>query len=182
MTITLREPWTVESFLAWEDKQEGRHEFDGTRVIEMTGGSRAHQRIVINLMRFLEDMLDPNPFDAVQGMRIHLGRKVRAPDIAVCSGRIPDRLKTLRDALVTFEVVSDETAEIDQNDNRLDYASIPSLQRYIIVEQTRAEVTNIQKTMSGWTEATLTSGIILLPELGIDLPLDAIYRGFKFSD
>jgi len=182
MNVILHEPWTVERFLAWEDKQEGKHEFDGVRIIEMTGGSRAHQRIGSNLLRFLEDFLDLQKFDVVQEMRIKMGRKVRYPDITVCSGRIPDRLKTLRDALVTFEVLSDETAEIDQNDKRLDYASLPSLQRYIIIEQTHAEVTNIQKTPSGWTETTMNSGTIPLPELGIDLPLDAIYRGLKFGD
>lgn len=55
MNVALRDPWTVERFLAWEDKQEGRHEFDGVRVITMTGGCRAHQRIVFNLLRLLED-------------------------------------------------------------------------------------------------------------------------------
>jgi hypothetical protein len=42
-------PWTTESFLAWEDKQEGKYEFDGRKVIPMTGGSFAHQDIVFNL-------------------------------------------------------------------------------------------------------------------------------------
>lgn len=37
MNLVLREPWTVDRFLAWEDRQEGRHEFDGTQIIEMTG-------------------------------------------------------------------------------------------------------------------------------------------------
>jgi Uma2 family endonuclease len=60
MNITLREPWTIDRFLAWEDKQEGRHEFDGSRIVEMTGGSRAHRRIISNLIRLLEDALDPD--------------------------------------------------------------------------------------------------------------------------
>jgi hypothetical protein len=53
MNIVLREPWSVERFLAWEDMQEGKHEFDGSRIIEMTGGSRTHQRIILNLTRML---------------------------------------------------------------------------------------------------------------------------------
>lgn len=39
MDTLLREPETTESFLAWEDGQDGKHEFDGARVIPMTGGS-----------------------------------------------------------------------------------------------------------------------------------------------
>ena len=41
MDTVLDRPWTMERFLAWEDRQEGRHEFDGQQVIPMTGGSLA---------------------------------------------------------------------------------------------------------------------------------------------
>ena len=64
MNLVMREPWPVERFLFWEDAQEGKHEFDGTRIIEMTGGSRRHQRIVFNLMRLLAERLTPDLFDA----------------------------------------------------------------------------------------------------------------------
>ena len=47
MSTPLRESWTVERFLAWEDKQEGRHEFDVATMIPMTGGSRNHQKSLI---------------------------------------------------------------------------------------------------------------------------------------
>jgi hypothetical protein len=41
--------WTTESFLAWEDRQQFKYEFDGQRVIQKSGGSVAHQRIVANI-------------------------------------------------------------------------------------------------------------------------------------
>jgi hypothetical protein len=41
--------WTTETFLAWEDRQEFKYEFDGQRVIPITGGSITHQRIVANV-------------------------------------------------------------------------------------------------------------------------------------
>jgi Uma2 family endonuclease len=80
MNIVLREPWSVERFLAWEDTQEGKHEFDGSRIIEMTGGSRTHQRIIFNLMRLLVDRLDPGAYDAVQEMRLEVAGKIRYPE------------------------------------------------------------------------------------------------------
>ena len=46
MDTVLDRPWTTDSFLAWEDRQEGKHEFDGRHAIPMTGGSVAHQEIV----------------------------------------------------------------------------------------------------------------------------------------
>ncbi len=39
---------TVEQFLAWDDQQEGKHEFDGKDVVEMVGSAAAHEFIVAN--------------------------------------------------------------------------------------------------------------------------------------
>src|ERR1051326_615351 len=49
MDTVLDQSWTTETFLAWEDRQEGKHEFDGREIIPMTGGTLAHQRIIGNL-------------------------------------------------------------------------------------------------------------------------------------
>lgn len=177
MNVALRGPWTVERFLAWEDKQEGKHEFDGRRVIPMTGGSRDHQRIVFNLLRLLADALDPDRFDAVQEMRIRIGRKVRYPDVAVVAGPVPGQVKTLGEALVLFEVLSDTTAGTDRRDKRAEYAEVPGLRRYILLEQAPAPATVLERTAEGWAETKATTDLAL-SELGIaPLPLAAIYRG-----
>jgi Uma2 family endonuclease len=99
----------------------------------MTGGSRAHQRIVFNLIYSLEDNLDPAQFDPVQGMRVDVGGKIRYPDISVCAGIIPGKVKTLRDAIVTFDVLSDETADTDRDQKRHDYARLPGIQTYVLL-------------------------------------------------
>ena len=177
MNVALRKPWTVEQFLAWEDRQEGRHEFDGIRVHEMTGGSRAHQRIVSNLVRILEDALDPDRFDAVPEMRLDVGGKIRYPDVSVVSGRIADAVRTLRDALVLFEVLSDETASIDRGEKRDEYARLPGLRRYVLLEQGRMAATVFERSEGGWLELEPNSGMLDLPELGIALALAAIHRG-----
>ncbi len=38
-------PITLAEFLAWEERQELRHEFDGFAPVAMTGGTRAHETI-----------------------------------------------------------------------------------------------------------------------------------------
>jgi len=153
MAIVLREPWTVERFLSWEDGQEGRHEFDGTRIVEMTGGSRAHQRIVHYLVRPPEDRLDPARFDAVAEMRI------------------------------VVEVLSADTAGTDRGEKRLDYARLPGLCRYILVEQDRAAVTILERTSDGWAESEIAgaAGAIALPEIGVELTLAEVYRGVSLT-
>ena len=181
LNLVLREPWTVERFLAWEDKQEGRHEFDGTRIFGMTGGSRAHQRIVLNLVRLLEDVLARGRWDAVQEMRLALEGKVRYPDVAVVAGRIPNTTKTLRDAVVLFEVLSEDTAPTDRHEKRAEYARLPGIRRYVLLDQDRVAATVLARVPEGWAEAGLTEGCLDLPELGVSLPLASIYRGLGFG-
>ena len=49
MSVGRRKPMSLEEFLAWEERQELRYEFDGLRPIAMTGGSSAHARVQRNL-------------------------------------------------------------------------------------------------------------------------------------
>ena len=69
MDTVLEQPWTTERFLAWDGQREGKHEFDGRRVLAMTGGSLAHQRIVMNLCFALMGLLGERPFTVTQEMR-----------------------------------------------------------------------------------------------------------------
>jgi hypothetical protein len=38
-------PMTLAEFLAWEERQELRYEFDGFAPVALTGGTRAHDAI-----------------------------------------------------------------------------------------------------------------------------------------
>jgi Uma2 family endonuclease len=176
MNVALREHWTVERFLRWEDRQEGRHEFDGAQITEVTGGTRAHQRIVFNLVRQLVDRLDPSRFDAVQEMRIVFEGRVRYPDVAVVRGPIPEQTRTLSDPVVLFEVVSPDSAAVDYGAKREEYFLLASLQRYVVFEQTAAKATVY--TRDGASEATIS---LHLPEIGLELIFSEVDRGLTLS-
>ena len=57
MNVAMQKPWTIEQFLAWEEKQELRYEFDGARPIAMTGGTFEHDAIQVNLVTALSTRL-----------------------------------------------------------------------------------------------------------------------------
>ena len=40
MDVALRKPMSLAEFLAWEERQELRYEFDGFRPVAVTGGTR----------------------------------------------------------------------------------------------------------------------------------------------
>lgn len=67
-------------------------------------------------MRWLDELLDSTAFDAMQEMAVNLRRKLRYHDVTVCVGRIPNEVRTFRDALAAFEVLSLDTVAIDRHD------------------------------------------------------------------
>jgi Uma2 family endonuclease len=176
MDDVLLEPWTVERFLTWEDEQEGKHEFDGTRIIPMTGGSRKHQRLVQRLVSLLEESLDLDRFDAVQEMRLQIGDRARYPDVSVVEGAIPDRQKTIHDAVVLFEVLSDDTAAIDRQAKRDEYAMLASLRCYVLLEQDSMVATVLTKTSAGWDESRVEGGMLDIPEIGITISMTELHH------
>jgi hypothetical protein len=50
MNVALPPAWTIERFLAWEERQQLRQEFDGVRPVAMAGGTAAHAAIQRNLL------------------------------------------------------------------------------------------------------------------------------------
>ena len=75
MDDVLDRPLTTEAFLAWEDRQEGKYEFDGRDIIPITGGTFAHQDIVFNLRGLLGRLLAGQPYRVGQEMRLRIGRR-----------------------------------------------------------------------------------------------------------
>ena len=182
MDTILDRPWTTESFLAWEDRQEFKHEFDGQRVIPMTGGTIAHQRIVFNLCLALMGLLEGKPLMAVQEMRLRVGRQIRYPDVLICAGALEQTTRTLTDAIALFEVLSDDTATTDRVQKLIDYAAVPSLRAYVLLEQTTAAATLFQREPgSEWIASAHTEGALILPGIDVTLPLADLYRGLTFA-
>ncbi len=176
---TLPRLLSVDEFLRWEDRQEGKHEFDGETIIPMTGGSRAHQRIVMNLVAALEARLEPasSGYEVIQEMRLRIGRRAaRYPDVCIVRGPVADTVKTLDDALVVFEVLSPETEATDFGAKAREYAELPSFRAYVLIDQSRAHATVV--TPGGTTEADTAVDLTFAGLLGdrpVVLPLSAIY-------
>jgi hypothetical protein len=57
MNLTVRKPMTLAEFLAWEERQAQRYEFDGSEPVAMAGGSLAHAAIQRNLALALGNLL-----------------------------------------------------------------------------------------------------------------------------
>jgi Uma2 family endonuclease len=114
MNIALRRPMTMEEFLAWEDRQELRYEFDGFQPLAMNGGTVAHSTIHLNLMGALANRLRGKlcrPHGS--HLKIEVAGRIRYPDAFVVCSSAPNNARVVTDPVVIFEILSPSTAHDD---------------------------------------------------------------------
>ena len=185
MTIALRKPLTRAQFLAWEDRQELRFEFDGVRPIAMTGGTEAHAAIQRNLITALTTRLRGQPGRPYGSeLKVQTAESIRYPDAFVTCTLLDPRSKIATEPVVVFEILSESTASTDLVIKNDEYRRTPSICRYVVLQQTSSAAIVFSHRGGEWA-TDLISGpdaVLPLPEIGIDLPLGEIYDGILFPD
>ena len=189
MADAFAKPMILESFLAWEERQELRYEFDGFRPIAMTGGTFAHARIQVSLLRTLDNRLDGKPCKAVGSeMKLQTATGIRYPDAFVVCSPIPLNATLAHDPVVIFEILSPSTANDDLGAKKAEYEALPSVQSYIVLQQTHrsaqvfrrvGETTSDDEKTGEWTFEFIfgPDAAIALPEISVTIPLAEIYDG-----
>ena len=184
MTTALAQSVTVEQFLEWEDRQESRHEFDGTRIATMTGETRAHSSIQVGLLRALGNHLDGKPCHPHGSeLQIKMAASIRYPDAFVTCTPVPPKATFATEPVVIFEILSESTGSNDLGIKRLEYQATPSVQRHIVLAQTHRVAHVFRRVAESWeVEIYLGSDAILdMPEIGIAVPLAEIYKGIALA-
>jgi Uma2 family endonuclease len=179
MSIALHEPMTLAEFLAWEEHQQSRFEFDGFHPVAMTGGTVAHNRIMRRVHRLLEQQPDGTscePFGP--DVKIIADGRARYPDAVVSCSPQPDQSQIIEDPIVVFEVLSESTSITDRNEKLREYQATPSILRYVILEQDSIGATVFVRRSNEWSVSTIRlGGVLRMPEIDVEISLDALYTG-----
>src|SRR5208282_5610611 len=185
MNLALRQPMTLAQFLEWEERQPLRYEFDGIGPVAMTGGTLAHARIQRNLAFALTGRLRGKPCEFLgSDLKIKTtDDHVRYPDgFVTCTGG-ENASTVVSDPVVIFEVLSPSTAGKDRIVKAREYQATPSVERYVMLEQTRIGATVHVRAQDGWSVLVLKDDDILaMPEIGLAIPLTEFYEGLAFED
>lgn len=183
VTVALRQPMVKEEFLAWEERQELRYEFDGVQAIAMTGGAYEHDAIQVNLVTALATRLRGMPCRAHgNSIKIEVAGRIRYPDAFVTCSPVPRGAMVLYDPVVVFEVLSEGAARTDHLVKNREYASTASIQRYVMLEQGAAVASVFTRVDGNWAGAVVGDDVILdMPEIGISIPLLDLYQGVDLS-
>lgn len=175
----MRKPMTVEEFLAWEEAQELRWEFDGVAPVAMTGGTVEQGLIQANLIRALGNGLRGGPCRVLGShVKIAVAGSIRYPDALVVCTPTARGATVITEPVVVFEVLSPSTASVDHIVKNQEYRDTPSIRRYVMLEQDRVGATVFSRDGDDWVGHVAANDAVLdLPEISITLPLAELYEG-----
>jgi Uma2 family endonuclease len=179
MSTALAKIMTLDQFLAWEEKQELKYEFSHGEVRLMTGSTVVHDTVRGAIFASFWTQLKGKP------CKVHIDIKivcpsgnVRYPDVAVDCGSNSQKNTRLVAPTVVVEVLSPSTQMIDYTLKSRDYASVPSIDAYLLVNPNEPQVDVMRRTEIGFLPVEQYSAledVIDLPSIGVSLKLSDIY-------
>jgi Uma2 family endonuclease len=183
MTVVVRRSMTVEAFLAWEERQELRYEFDGFEPVAMTGGTAGHSAIQRNLYVALGTRLRGRACQPyTSDLKIAVAGSIRYPDAFVVCSPVAARATVVADPVVVFEILNPSTTAIDRVVKNEEYRDTPSIQRYVMLEQVRQAATVFSREVNDWVGHVMSGDVLLaMPEIEIEVPLAEVYDGIAFE-
>ena len=173
-----------EEYLTWERKQPFKNEYHNGQIIVMSGASRSHNRITVDITIQLGNQLMDSACEVFASeMRVRTSPEVSYfyPDIIVVCGEPrfeDDTFDTLLNPIIVIEVLSPSTAAFDRGEKFEQYKQIASLEEYILISQDRVRVEHYCRQGMQWIHNTLQSleDMLSLVSIECEVPLHAIYR------
>ena len=186
MNVTLRLPrMTREQFLHWAARQEAPFEFDGFEPVPMTGGNVNHARLCRNLTIALGARLVGTGFELLPEAGIAtVGDAVRYPDVLITNASVKGTERLTPAPIIVFEVLSPTSGRTDRHVKLREYAEVPSILRYVIVDNLGSYLSVFARPAADvpWAATSVAAGETLdLPEVGIKLPVDEVFQGVEFA-
>lgn len=181
---------SIDEYLALEEVSEERHEYVAGQIFAMTGGSKPHNIISLNIATALRARLKKERGCTVYMADIKV--KVSAvnsfyyPDVMVECGAFDKTGVYVEQPIVLFEVLSKSTASTDRREKQIAYRQIPSLKQYVIIHQSRKRLEVSRRIGDDdWSIQELSGTETLVLDSCFDQPvsisMDEIYEDIDFD-
>lgn len=177
--------YTAEEYLELEESADYKSEYYKGDIFAMAGASVNHNRIVGNLHTALNLALSDSKCEAfMSDLRIYVEAVdlFTYPDITVVCDQpkfYKNRDDTITNPLVIFEVLSESTKNYDRGDKFEFYRTLPSLQEYVLVDQSKVHVEHFYLTAERhWllTDYNSTEDVLKLVKIDFAIPVKEIYQ------
>ena len=185
MSTTTRR-YTLDEFYDLLQQSHARHEYVDGEIIEMVGGSAAHNQLFFNLTCQLVYHFNRPGYHVSLGntcVKIPGADRVFFPDAAVVVGtveRAPRQLETILNPKVVFEILSPSTEQFDRGEKFADYKQIQDLEYYVLISQDELLVERFVRQSNGeWLSDAVTErqASIRFESLDWTLSLSDLYKG-----
>jgi Uma2 family endonuclease len=189
MSSLLKAKYTREQYLALERQAEHKSEFLNGEIFAMSGASREHNRITVNVGSGLHTQLRGRPCETfISDMRVEVSTTglYTYPDVVVVCGdpHFEDaNVDTLLNPTLIVEVLSPSTEAYDRGEKFAHYRRLPSVKEYVLVAQERCRVERyVRQENDQWllSEASDLSDTIVLASIDCRLPLAEVYDRVTF--
>ena len=175
--------YTAEEYLTLERSVSYKSEFHDGQIYAMTGASREHNLITVNIARELSVQLKRRPCEAyMNDMRVKAAeaRSYHYPDIVVVCGtpQFEDaQVDTLLNPTLLIEVLSPSTEAYDRGGKFAHYRKIPTLCEYLLVAQDQPSIERYVRQGDVWilSEAVGLEASAPLQSIGCILSLREVY-------
>jgi len=175
--------YTAEEYLTLERSASCKSEFHDGQIYAMTGASRRHNLITVNIARELSVQLKKRPCEAyINDMRVKAAeaRSYHYPDIVVVCGtpQFEDaHVDTLLNPTLLIEVLSPSTEAYDRGGKFAHYRKIPTLREYLLVTQDQPSIERYQRQGDVWilSEAVGLDAAVSLESIDCVLSLSEVY-------
>lgn len=133
--------WSIEEYLAFEEKAEGKHEYEKGQIFAIAGGTPDHGFIAANMASALKGVLKSKGKKCrVSGsdIKVYIEKydSFVYPDAMIVCGELEMKGKdAIQNPLLIVEVLSDGTASYDRDKKFKKYISLPSFVEYVLTEQ-----------------------------------------------
>ena len=191
-------PITEAEYLQGELVAEFKHEFIDGEVYAMAGASEAHNLLSINILSELRTQLKGKPCRVFMAdMKVKVADDFFYPDVmVVCqpdiardgvyvaggTGATNESEYYKQSPVIIVEVLSKSTRKFDQALKRLKYQKIPTLEEYVLIEQTIGEI-EVFRRKEHWQSSYYYLGdTITFDSLGVTVLVEDIYYQVNNDD
>jgi Uma2 family endonuclease len=179
-------PITATEYLEGERVAETRHEFVDGRVYAMSGASRKHNEICLDLASLLQAHLRGGPGRTyIEAVKVQiaddLGETYYYPDVFVACEPGDDDSHVVRNPKLIIEVLSESTSRIDRTDKLTNYKRIPTVEEIVLIEQEWPEIVVFRRSQR-WKPNLHTQfdTVVRLDSIGYAAPLSTFYQSNPF--
>ncbi|HAT16142.1 MAG TPA: hypothetical protein DCS91_23680 [Microcoleaceae bacterium UBA11344] len=190
MLVQTKQKYTLDEYRELEENAEFRNEYRDGEIVQMSGGTINHSRIIRNLSRVLGNLLEGQPYELFHNdLRLWIPRYRRGtyPDVMVIEGKPvfnDGRNDEILNPVLIVEVLSKSTGDFDREDKFRFYRSIPEFREYVLVNPSEFLVTQyIKRESNQWLfqEYEGEAATVLFASVEVQMSMSDIYELVVFE-